>query len=108
MSLKKAARDLVHRATRSGQRGRAASAAELRELARAFAGQYPAWLVELQAEVPLCGLRLGWAPRPPRDADDIRWMAWSDPADVRRESLETVMGDNYISRPATIRFPVWN
>jgi hypothetical protein len=66
-----------------------ASAAELQDLAKAFAGRYPAWLAELLAEVPLCGLRLGWTDRPPQDPDDIRWLVWSGPREVRLESLQT-------------------
>jgi len=89
MSLRKIARDLAHRATRAGQRGRVADAAELRDLVKAFTGRYPAWLAELLAEIPICGLRLGWASRPPRDEDDIHWMVWSDPAAARLESLQT-------------------
>jgi hypothetical protein len=89
MCLRKAARELVHRATRAGQRGRTASAAELQELAKAFAGRYPVWLVELLAEVPLCGLRLGWTDRPPRDEDDIHWLVWSGPHEVQLQSLHT-------------------
>src|SRR5438552_10175763 len=89
MSLRKAARELAHRAARAGQRGRVASADELRDLTKAFAGRYPAWLAELLAEVPLCGLRLGWTDRPPRDADDLRWLVWSGPREARLESLQT-------------------
>jgi hypothetical protein len=89
MSLRKVARELAHRATRAGQRGRVASAAELQDLARAFSGRYPAWLAELLAEVPVCGLRLGWTDRPPRDEDDISWAVWSEPREARVLSLQT-------------------
>jgi hypothetical protein len=89
MSLRKAARELAHRATRASQRGRTATAAELQDLARTFAGRYPAWLAGLLAEVPLCGLRLGWTDRPPRDADDIHWLVWSGPHEARLLSLQT-------------------
>jgi hypothetical protein len=41
MSLRKVGRELAHRATRAGQRGRVARAAELRDLVTAFAGRYP-------------------------------------------------------------------
>jgi hypothetical protein len=89
MSLRKAARELAHRATRAGQRGRVATAVELRSLVAAFPGRYPAWLADLLAEIPRCGLQLGWTERPPQDADDIRWLVWSGPGDVERESLRT-------------------
>jgi hypothetical protein len=61
----------------------------LQELANAFGGRYPGWLVELLAEVPLCGLRLGWTARPPRDPDDFYWVVWSEPREVRMSSLQT-------------------
>src|SRR3954464_1483463 len=89
MSLRKAARELAHRAARAGQRGRVASADELRDLTKAFARRYPAWLAELLAEVPLCGLRLGWADRPVRSSDAIRWAVWSAPPEARAQSLLT-------------------
>jgi hypothetical protein len=66
-----------------------ASAAELQALAQAFAGRYPQWLAELLAEVPLCGLRLGWTDPRPRDADDIHWTVWSGPREAQMLSLQT-------------------
>ncbi len=89
MSLRKVAWELAHRATRAGQIGRVASSAELIELTKAFAGRYPLWLAELIAEVPLCGIRLGWTDQTPRDPDDIRWAVWSTPQRVQLESLKT-------------------
>lgn len=89
MSVRKAARELAHRATRAGQHGRVATVTEVEDLVRAFGGRYPSWLAELLAEVPLCGLRLGWAARKPRDEDDLYWAVWSGPRETRMESLET-------------------
>ena len=89
MSLRKAARELAHRATRAGQCGRVATAAEVQRLVTAFGGRYPVWLAELMVEVPLCGFRLGWENRPLRDPDDIRWAVWSDPREAQALSLRT-------------------
>ncbi|WP_088259523.1 hypothetical protein [Fimbriiglobus ruber] len=66
-----------------------ANVVELQDLVKAFTGLYPVWLVELLAEVPLCGLRLGWTKRPPRDPGDISWAVWSGPREAQVESLRT-------------------
>src|SRR5262249_1587234 len=48
---------------------------------------------ELITTVPLCGLELGWqAQEPDGDFDGVEWMQWSDPRNMRSESIECYPG----------------
>jgi len=56
-------------------------------------GRIPLWYVELITTVPICGLELGWqAQEPVGDYDGVEWMEWSDPRNMRSESIDCYPG----------------
>lgn len=59
----------------------------------------PGWYLELVTTVPICGLELGWqAYERGDDFDGIKWLYWSDPLDMRSESLECYPGIAILQR----------
>ena len=91
--LRDAALQLVDRAAKSGHRGKTANKRLLAALVRDAKGRIPSWYVELITTVPICGLELGWQAQPPEaDYDGIEWMDWSDPRNMRSESIECYPG----------------
>jgi hypothetical protein len=88
-NLRDAAVQLVERAVAIGQQGTTADQQLLEALIRNAKGHIPLWYAELISTVPLCGLELGWqAQEPTHDYHAIEWMQWSDPRNVRSESIE--------------------
>jgi hypothetical protein len=92
-NLRDAAVQLVERAAAIGQKGKTADKGLLEALVRDAKGHIPPWYAELITTVPLCGLELGWqAHEPVDDYDGIEWMVWSDPRNMRSESIECYPG----------------
>jgi hypothetical protein len=93
MSVLQAARALAARSREAGNVGRTLTTAETEALRVRLKATYPDWLVELLANVPLCGLEFGWQAYPPSaDFDGVSWMEWSDAAGVFSESLDCYPG----------------
>lgn len=91
--LSKAVANLVTRAKAAGQNGERATAEAMEELVKDTGDRIPLWYVELLADNPICGLETGWqADEPDGDYDGIAWMVWSDPDNIRSESLECQPG----------------
>ena len=92
MTVRAAAEALVARAAAVGIRGRTLTPDERQRVAAALP-VYPAWLLDLLAAVPICGLRLGWQAYPPQaDFDGVQWVEVSDAAGILSESLELYPG----------------
>jgi hypothetical protein len=85
--VEKAAAELVKRAMAAGLAGSMADADELQQVNQDLGGKLPHWYAELVLTFPLCSLNLGW-----QDEDDISWMIWSTPEQLRSESLEAYPG----------------
>lgn len=92
MVVRAAAESLVERADLLGVRGHRLSANECQRLTSALP-VYPAWLLDLLAEVPLCGLELGWQAYDPEPGfDGLAWVEVSNAAGILWESLEGYPG----------------
>ena len=77
--LSKAVAELVKRAAMTGKSGKLADAKSMEQLVQDSGKRIPAWYVELLVGFPLGGL-------------EIAWMEWSDPNNIRSESLECYPG----------------
>ena len=91
--LKRAAAELVARASRLDRVGKSDDRSALQALNDEMGGRLPAWYVELLTMFPLCGLELGW-----RDEDQVDWMLWNDHRGIRSESVECYPGLPILSR----------
>lgn len=92
MTVRAEAEALVARAAALGLRGRTLTTDERRRIAVALT-VYPAWLLDLLSEVPLCGLRLGWRASDPTPRwNGVLWVEVSDAAHILSESLELYPG----------------
>ncbi len=97
--VQQSAKGLVERAAALGQHGVVAGEEELQQLNRDMGNRMPCWYIELLTSVPLCGLEFGWqAYEPDGDFDGIEWLQWSDPANIRSESLECYPGVAILER----------
>ena len=91
--LTKAVAKLMERAKAAGQCGKPATAKAMTQLVKDMGDRIPSWYVELLVGYPLCGLEIGWqADEPGDDYDGIAWIQWSDPDNIRSESLECYPG----------------
>lgn len=91
--LSKAVANLMKRAKAAGQGGKPATAMAMKQLGKDMGDRIPPWYVELLVGYPLGGLEIGWqADKPDDDYDGIAWMEWSDPDNIRSESLECYPG----------------
>jgi hypothetical protein len=91
--LHKAVEYLIHRAEAASQSGERTTAQVMRELNKDMGERIPAWYVELLVGYSLAGLEIGWqADDPNDDYDGVAWMQWSDPKNIRSESLECYPG----------------
>ncbi|WP_020470618.1 hypothetical protein [Zavarzinella formosa] len=88
MSVREAAEELVTRAAAAGRRGRVLTSDEASMLTDEVTG-YPGWLAELLAQVPLCGLELGW---PEPELGEPQWLEWADANAAKSESVEFYPG----------------
>jgi hypothetical protein len=92
-TLMEAVVEVVERAKAAGKSGKCAEASTMNQLVNDTGGRIPRWYVELLVGYPLGGLEFGWqAEEPNDDYDGIDWLAWSDPDNIRSESLECYPG----------------
>lgn len=85
--LKLAATLLVEKSRVAGSTGSIGEPAEIAQLKSDLGDNLPTWYAELLGTFPLGGLDLGW-----QEGEQMTWMTWSTPAQMRSESLEAYPG----------------